>query len=132
MKRIKSIAIQAPSRPGVLGEIYRALDAEGVTCTALLAPDAMNAGIVHMIPNSLHKAEDALNQLNFPYSFEEALIIDLPDEEGMVGELITTLAIARLNIEFMFTSDMHRIIFATNDIERTEEVLKENFLPKIS
>lgn len=130
MKRVQGLAIQAPSRPGVLGQIFRSLEDAGVSFTSLLAPDAGHSGIIHLIPDPMEKAQDALNLLSFPYSVEDAFILEFPEGKDLLGELITSLAIARINIEFIYTSNINRVIFATNDMERTREVVTENLLDK--
>ena len=131
MKRITCLSIQVPSRPGVLGEIYRTLESAGVKSHALMAPDTVGSGVVHILPEPVERARDVLNELNYPFSLDEVFILELPGKKGLVGELIATLAIARINIEFIFTSDMGRIILAVDDPDRAETILRENFLPKL-
>lgn len=132
MKRVKGLAIQVPSRPGVLRQIYQTFENENITFTAIMAPDTLHSATLHILAEPLDRARETLNQMNFPFSIEEMFHCSFPDDKKLLGELVTILGIAKINIEFMFASNLHSVIFTTNDVEKTEQVLKENFLPKLS
>ncbi|HPR62601.1 MAG TPA: hypothetical protein PK014_00120 [Thermoanaerobaculia bacterium] len=125
MERIQTIAIQAPSRPGVLGEIFRSMTQAGVGLRALLASDGGHSGIVHLVPEDVDTAKEILNNLTFPYSIEEAFFIPLCGSEKM-KDLLHTLALARINITSIFTTDFNTVIFATDAMDKTEKLVREN------
>lgn len=123
MKRSVALSVQVPSKPGVLAEIIRSFEEEGVKIMALSAPDAVSTGIIRLLVDDLKKAQDVLNHLHYPFSVDEVFVF-YADRWEEVRNLIMQLGIAKINIEFCFSSDGKTYVLGTDQVEKTEQLFQ--------
>ena len=130
MQKIKGICIQVPSQPGVLGAMTKTLAARKVNILAVIAPEANEYGLVRIFPDRFEEALEALGALGYPVSVEEAYSVELPDKPGALHEMVERLAVAGINIHYLFCTTngkgrMERVILSIADPDRGEKVLSK-------
>ena len=129
--KISQISIFIENRSGRLAKITTALGAAGVNIRALSLADTSDFGILRLIVNQTEKAINILKDQGFTVMASSVIAVAVPDTPGALGNLLSLMEHAGLNVEYMYAfvtknQDQAVIILRFDDIDKAIETLMEN------
>jgi hypothetical protein len=129
--KTKQISIFIENRSGRLAKITTTLGAAGVNIRALSLADTSDFGILRLIVNQTEKAIHILKDHGFTVMVSEVIAVAVPDIPGALGNLLSLMEHAELNVEYMYAfvtknQDRAVIILRFDDIDKAIETLTEN------
>ena len=115
-------------RPGALARMGEVLGDAGVNIGGLAAFTGEGRGVIHVLVDdgAVARATAALKAAHMGVADErEALVIDVVDRPGSLGELTRQLAAANVNIDLAYTTfgGGVKIVIATDDLESAREAI---------
>lgn len=131
MMKTSQISIFIENRSGRLAKITTALGAAGVNIRALSLADTSDFGILRLIVNHTEKAINTLKDQGFTVMVSSVIAVAVPDTPGALGNLLSLMEHAGLNVEYMYAfvtknQDRAVIILRFDDIDKAIETLMEN------
>ena len=129
--KTSQISIFIENRSGRLAKITTALGAAGVNIRALSLADTSDFGILRLIVNHTEKAVNTLKDQGFTVMVSSVIAVAVPDTPGALGNLLSLMEHAGLNVEYMYAfvtknQDQAVIILRFDDIDKAIESLMEN------
>jgi len=129
--KTKQISIFIENRSGRLAKITTALGAAGVNIRALSLADTSDFGILRLIVNQTEKTIHTLKDHGFTIMVSDVIAVAVPDIPGALGNLLSMMEHAGLNVEYMYAfvtknQDRAVIILRFDDIDKAIETLTEN------
>ncbi|MFZ2922654.1 MAG: ACT domain-containing protein [Desulfosalsimonadaceae bacterium] len=129
--KTSQISIFIENRSGRLAKITTALGAAGVNIRALSLADTSDFGILRLIVNHTEKAINTLKDQGFTVMVSSVIAVAVPDTPGALGNLLSLMEHAGLNVEYMYAfvtknQDRAVIILRFDDIDKAVETLMEN------
>jgi hypothetical protein len=124
------LAVFLENRPGALARVCEALAKAGVNIHALTVSDTVDHAVVRMIVSDPTKALMLMGERGVLAFENEVLMIDAPNEMGVLGKIADALSRAEVNIEYAYfatsgTSPKGLIVMRPSDIEKARRALKE-------
>lgn len=115
-------------QPGKLADLGEATGRAGVNIEGLCAMVGDGKGFIHILVEDAASARTALEQGGISVADErEAVIVDLHDKPGAMGEIARDLADAGVNIDVAYTIFTGvRLVILTEDVESAREALDLN------
>jgi hypothetical protein len=115
-------------QPGELARLGEILGEAGVNIGGLAAFTGEGRGVIHVLVDdgAVARATAALKAAHMGVADErEALVIDVVDRPGSLGELTRQLAAANVNIDLAYTTfgGGVKIVIATDDLESARAAL---------
>jgi hypothetical protein len=112
-------------RPGELARLGQATGAGGINIEGLAAFTGDGRGVIHVLVEDAARARAALEAEDIRIADErEALVVDIEDQPGSLGELARELAEASVNIEFAYTTfGGVRVVIVTDDLDAARAAL---------
>ena len=112
-------------RPGKLADLGEATGRAGVNIAGLCAVVGDGKGFIHILVEDAAVARTALEEAGIRVADErEAVVVDLHDKPGAMGEIARDLAEAGVNIEVAYTIFTGvRLVILTEDVEAAREAL---------
>lgn len=125
------LSVFIENRSGRLAKIATVLGHVGVNIRAMSLADTSDFGILRLIVNNTQKAEKALRDHGFTVRVSEVIAVAIPDMPGALGNLLSIMELAGLNVEYMYAFveknlDQAIIIFRFDDTDKAMETLMEN------
>ncbi len=99
---VSQLSIFAENKPGIVGEITKALGDADIDIRAMSIADSADFGIVRLIVNDIEKAKKVLNDAQFVVSETKVLAIEIPDSPGALTDIMVLLAKHSINVEYMY------------------------------
>ncbi|MFP4453114.1 MAG: ACT domain-containing protein [Desulfobacterales bacterium] len=129
--KINQVSVFMENRSGRLARITTALGSSGVNIRAMSLADTSDFGILRLIVSDTEKAHRVLKQQGFLVRTAEVVAVAIPDVPGALGNLLTLMEHAELNVEYMYafvekTRDQAILIFRFDDMDRAIDVMLEN------
>ena len=129
--KTSQISIFIENRSGRLAKITTALGAAGVNIRALSLADTSDFGILRLIVNHTEKAVNTLKDQGFTVMVSSVIAVAVPDTPGALGNLLSLMEHAGLNVEYMYAfvtknQDQAVIILRFDDIDKAIETLTES------
>ena len=129
--KISQVSIFLENRSGRLARIATVLGNAGVNIRAMSLADTSDFGILRLIVSDTEKAEKVLKDQGFTVLISEVVAVAIPDTPGALGNVLSIMEHAGLNVEYMYAfveKDMGQavIIFRFDLIDRAIETLLEN------
>ena len=129
--KTKQISVFIENRSGRLAKITTSLGNVGVNIRAMSLADTSDFGILRLIVNDTNKAKETLQDHGFTVRVSEVTAVAIPDMPGALGNLLSIMEHAGLNVEYMYAfveknMDQAIIIFHFDDIDKAIETLLEN------
>ncbi|MGM0453067.1 MAG: ACT domain-containing protein [Thermodesulfobacteriota bacterium] len=129
--KIQQLSIFMENRSGRLAKITTALGRAGINIRAMSLADTSDFGILRLIVSDTGAAEQILKDHGFTLRLSEVLAVAIPDAPGALGNLLTLVEHAGLNVEYMYVfvekkADQAILIFRFDDTERAIETFLEN------
>jgi len=123
----RNFTVILDDRPGELARLGELAGEAGVNLEGLAAFTGDGKGYVHVLVDDGAAAQlrTALQKASMGIADErDALVVDLQDRPGTLGELTRQLADANVNIDLAYTTfGGVRIVVATDDIESARAAL---------
>jgi len=122
----KDLTVVLQDRPGELARLGQATGEAGVNLQGMCAFTGEGRGIIHILVDDAKAAaaRQALEEAGMRVADErEALVVDIEDRPGTLGELARSLAEASVNIELAYTTFGVKLVIATDDIDSARAAL---------
>jgi hypothetical protein len=124
------LAVFLENRPGALARVCEALAKAGVNIHALTVSDTVDHAVVRMIVSDPTKALMLMGERGVLAFENDVLIIDAPNEMGVLGKIADALSRAEVNIEYAYfatsgTSPKGLIVMRPSDVEKARRALKD-------
>jgi hypothetical protein len=119
------LSVVLEDRPGELARLGEATGQAGVNIEGMAAFTGQGRGIIHLLVEDAAKARAALEGAGIKLADErEALIVDIPNQPGSLGELARRLGEASVNIELVYTTfGGVKLVIVTDDLDAARAVL---------
>ncbi len=128
--RVRQISVFLENRSGRLAKIASALGNAGINIRAMSLADTSDFGILRLVVTDADKAAAILKDHGFTVRISHVVAAMLPDVPGALGNLLTLMEHAGLNVEYMYafiqTSEEAVLIFRFDDLEKAIDVMVEN------
>jgi hypothetical protein len=124
----KDLTVIMEDRPGKLADLGEATGRAGVNIDGLCAVVGDGKGFIHILVQDAAIARKALEEAGIDIADErEAVIVDLHDKPGAMGEIARDLAEAGVNIDVAYTIFTGvRLVILTEDVEKARAALDLN------
>jgi hypothetical protein len=112
-------------QPGELARLGEAAGQGGVNLEGMAAFTGDGRGVIHVLVEDAAKARAALEAADIRIADErEALVVDIQDQPGSLGELSRRLGEANVNIELAYTTfGGVKVVIVTDDMDAARSVL---------
>ncbi|HJS27399.1 MAG TPA: amino acid-binding protein [Actinomycetota bacterium] len=110
------LSISLPDQPGGLANAAKALGAAGVNIEGLAGLGGGGTGHIHLLVEDAAAARSALQGAGVTIEGErEAVVVDVEDRPGALGELAAKVADAGVNLAACYAASRTRIVFSSDD-----------------
>lgn len=125
---MKDLTVIMEDQPGKLADLGEATGRAGVNIEGLCAMVGDGKGFIHILVEDGAAASKVLEDAGISVADErEAVIVDLHDKPGAMGEVARDLAEAGVNIDVAYTIFTGvRLVILTEDVESAREALDLN------
>jgi hypothetical protein len=125
MAMATDVSVILEDRPGELARLGQATGEGGVNIEGMAAFTGDGKGVIHLLVEDAAKARAALEGAAIGIADErEALVVDIPNQPGSLGELSRRLGEAGVNIELAYTTfGGVKIVIVTDDLDAARAVL---------
>ena len=122
----KDLTVIMEDRPGKLADLGEATGRAGVNIEGLCAMVGDGKGFIHLLVADAGAARVALEAAGIDVADErDAVIVDLHDKPGAMGEIARDLAEAGVGIEVAYTIFSGvRLVIITEDTEKARAALE--------
>jgi hypothetical protein len=100
--KVEQISVFIENKSGRLAEVAGVLGGAGVNIRALSLADTSDFGILRLIVNDCEKAKQVLKEKGFTVSKTEVVAIEVPDRPGGLSDILRTLDMESINVEYMY------------------------------
>ncbi len=134
---VQQLSVFLQNKSGKIAAVVRALSESGVDIRALSIADTTDFGILRMLVSDISVAKAALAEQNCILSVNEVTVVAVPDEPGGLSRVLSLMAQAEVDIEYMYSLiergvDVAYMVFRVSDEARLLEVLSKNALETVS
>ena len=123
----KDLTVILQDRPGELARLGQASGEAGINIQGMCAFTGEGRGVIHLLIDDEQAvtARRALEEADMGVVDErEALVIDIPDRPGTLGELARSLGEVSVNIELAYTTfGGVKLVIVTDDIDNARAAL---------
>ena len=105
---IHQISVFLENRTGQLAEITRLLAKANIDIRAISIAETADYGLARMIVDDSHKASAILLQHGDILSMTPVWAVEVPDSPGGLAEVLSVLADAHVDVEYMYSLFTHR------------------------
>ncbi|MEK6326806.1 MAG: amino acid-binding protein [Actinomycetota bacterium] len=123
----KDLTVVLQDRPGELARLGQATGEAGINIQGMCAFTGEGRGIIHLLVDDAQAAvaRQALEEAGMGVADErEALVVDVEDRPGTLGELARSLAEASVNIELAYTTfGGVKLVITTEDLDSARAAL---------
>jgi hypothetical protein len=125
---VKDLTVIMEDQPGKLADLGEATGRAGVNILGLCAMTGDGKGFIHILVEDAETARKALEDAGISLADErEAVVVDLHDKPGAMGEIARDLADAGVNIDVAYTIFSGvRLVILTEDVEAARRALDLN------
>jgi hypothetical protein len=125
---MKDLTVIMDDQPGKLADLGEATGRAGVNIEGLCAMVGDGKGFIHILVEDGRAARSALDAGGIGVADErEAIVVDLHDKPGAMGEIARDLAEAGVNIDVAYTIFTGvRLVILTEDVDAAREALDLN------
>jgi hypothetical protein len=124
----KDLTVIMEDRPGKLAELGEATGKAGVNIEGLCAMTGDGKGFIHILVEDGAATRKALQDAGIGVADErDAVVVDLHDKPGAMGEIARDLAEAGVNVDVAYTIFSGvRLVIVTDDTEKARAALDLN------
>lgn len=134
---VSQLSVFLQNKSGKIAAITRALSDNQIDIRALSIADTTDFGILRMLVSDIRKAKEVLTGQNCILSVNEVVVVAVPDRTGGLAEILSMLAEANVDIEYMYSligreDNMADMVFRVSNEEAFRSVLQQHGLQTIS
>jgi hypothetical protein len=127
---VTQLAVFLENRPGALVRVCQALAKAGINIHALTVSDTVDHSVVRMVVSDPTKALMLLGERGVLALENDVLLIDAPNELGVLGKIADCLARAEVNIEYAYfassaSAPKGPIVLRPSDVEKAQRALRD-------
>jgi hypothetical protein len=121
-----NLTVVLKDEPGQLARLGQATGEAGINMLGMSALTGEGRGVINILVEDGHRTREALESADFGVADQqEALVIDVTDRPGTIGELARQLADAGVNIELLYsTFSGVRVAIVTDDLASARAALR--------
>jgi hypothetical protein len=124
--KVNQLSVFIENKSGRLADVIGALASAQINIRALSVADAADYGLLRLIVDDPEKAKNHLTKEGFTVASTEVLAMEIPDKPGGLANIISILAGANINIEYMYafvgkSGENAIVVFR---IERADDAIK--------
>ena len=120
----KDLTVSLEDRPGTLAALGEALGKAGVNIEGIGGFAVGGRGVAHLLVEDAAKARQALEGAGVTVEGEvDALVIDIEDRPGALGEVARKIADAGVNITFGYLATNNRLVLGADDVDKARTAL---------
>jgi hypothetical protein len=125
---MKDLTVIMDDQPGKLADLGEATGKAGINIAGLCAMVGDGKGLIHLLVEDDAAAREALEEGGINVADErEAVVVDLHDKPGAMGEIARDLAEAGVNIDVAYTIFTGvRLVILTEDVDAARQALALN------
>ena len=125
---MKDLTVIMDDQPGKLADLGEATGKAGINIEGLCAMVGDGKGLIHILVQDGEAASKALAEAGLSVADErDAVVVDLHDKPGAMGEIARDLADAGVNIDVAYTIFAGvRLVILTEDTEAARQALISN------
>jgi hypothetical protein len=119
------LTVVLDDHPGKLADIGEATGKAGINIDGICAVTGDGKGFIHLLVEDAEKARAALEDAGVDVADErEAVVVDLHDKPGVLGEIARDLAEAGVSVDVAYTIFSGvRLVIVTEDTEKARAAL---------
>ena len=134
---VSQLSVFLQNKSGKIAAITRALSDNQIDIRALSIADTTDFGILRMLVSDIRKAKEVLTGQNCILSVNEVVVVAVPDRIGGLAEILSMIAEANVDIEYMYSligreDNMADMVFRVSNEEAFRSVLQQHGLQTIS
>lgn len=132
----KQLSVFIENRKGRLGEVLSVLKNNDVNILSLSLADTTEYGLLRLIVNNPMLGKNKLSEAGFSTMLTDVLVIKIEHKAGSLQELINTLSVKGVNVEYMYglstAKEKAFVVMKTSDVNLAKSVLDECGVPTLS
>ena len=133
---VYQISVFLENRAGQLAEITTDLAEHQVDLRAISIAETADYGILRLIVDDTAQASQVLQEHGYVYSMTPVIVVAVDDSIGGLAPVLTLLAAAGLDVEYMYSLFTHKegkayMVFRTSDEKKFLEKLASNGITPI-
>ena len=134
---VHQISVFLENRAGQLAEIAAVLAENHVDLRAISIAETTDYGVLRMIVEDAEKATGILRNHGYIFSMTPVTVISVPDQPGGLSLILSLLAQAQIDIEYMYSLFTHKdgqayMVFRITDEEKFISKLAEHGVHAVS
>lgn len=134
---VPQLSVFLQNKSGKIAAITRALSDHQIDIRALSIADTTDFGILRMLVSDIQKAKQVLTGQNCILSVNDVVVVAVPDRTGGLAEVLSLLAEAKVDIEYMYSligreDNMADMVFRVSDEATFRTVLQQHGLQTIT
>jgi hypothetical protein len=103
-ERVEQITLFLENRPGILADLCAHLADRDINIRAITTLESTETGAVRLVVDRTNAATDSLTEAGVPFTTSECLALEMPNSPGSFANIARQLAIAGINIDYMYAS----------------------------
>ena len=121
-----NLTVVLKDEPGQLATLGEAMGEAGINMLGMSALTGEGRGLINILVEDDSGGREALESAGLDVADEqEALVVDIPDQPGTVGEVARRLAAAGVNIELLYSSVSGvRVAIVSDDLNSARAALR--------
>ena len=125
---IKQISVFVENKKGKLAEVTKLLTEQEINIRAVSLAETAEFGILRLIVNKPDKCIQTLKANNFIAQLTDVIAVEVEDEIGGLGKILSLFDEADINIEYMYAfiekkKDNAIVIFRIDDTKKALDAL---------
>ena len=133
---VKQLSVFIENRQGRLGEVLDVLRKNNVSILSMSLADTTEYGLLRLIVNKPEEGCKVLLDAGFSGILTDVIIIKIPHKPGSLQEILSRIAAADINIEYMYglsvESDNAYVVLKASDSAKVDAILTSNGVETIS
>jgi hypothetical protein len=127
--KLPQLSVFLENRPGSLAEPLKSLAAAGINLVSISLADTEQFGILRLVLKEWERAKSVLEQDGWVANVSDVVAVDVDDQPGGLVHMLSILAEAGINIEYMYAFALRHnvkavLLFRFEDPDAAIEVLK--------
>ncbi|MCU0598600.1 MAG: ACT domain-containing protein [Desulfobacterales bacterium] len=129
--KVRQVSVFLENRSGRLAKISTALGNAGINIRAMSLADTSDFGILRLVVTDAEKAAEILRDHGFTVRVTPVIAAVIPDIPGALGNLLSIMEHAGLNVEYMYafvqkSLEEAILIFRFDDLDKAIDTLLDN------
>ena len=134
---VSQLSVFLQNKSGKLAAVTRALADADVDIRALSIADTTDFGVLRILVSDIARARAALQALNCITSVTDVTVVAVPDRPGGLAEVLSLLAGAQIDIEYMYSlisrsESKAYMVFRVSDEKALRDALGRHGLAVVS